>query len=91
LRESKILQAVQRLSQRNREKIFLVGGALRDLLLERPLGKDFDFVAPGKVTHLFPLLRGREVLGRLEMVLDQGDLPVVKDSISDIKEKFEDE
>jgi len=29
-----------------------VGGAVRDLLLGRPLGKDFDFVARGEVGEL---------------------------------------
>ena len=52
LRESKILQAVRRLSQRNRQKVYLVGGMVRDLFLERPLGKDFDFVAAGEVSNL---------------------------------------
>jgi poly(A) polymerase len=52
LRESKILQAVRRLSQRNRQKVYLVGGTVRDLFLERPLGKDFDFVAAGEVNSL---------------------------------------
>ena len=52
LRESKILQAVHHLSRGDQEKIYLVGGAIRDLLLGRPLGKDFDFVAAGEVTDL---------------------------------------
>jgi len=52
LRESKILQAVHRLSQKNKQKVYLVGGAVRDLFLERPLGKDFDFVAAGEVSNL---------------------------------------
>jgi poly(A) polymerase len=52
LRESKILRAVRRLSQRNRQKVYLVGGTVRDLFLERPLGKDFDFVAAGEVSNL---------------------------------------
>ena len=52
LRESKILRAVYQLSQKNRRKVYLVGGAVRDLFLERPLGKDFDFVAAGEVSNL---------------------------------------
>jgi len=52
LRESKILQAVQRLSQKSKQKVYLVGGAVRDLFLERPLGKDFDFVTAGEVSIL---------------------------------------
>jgi len=52
LRESKILRTVHRLSQKNRQKVYLVGGAVRDLFLEGPLGKDFDFVAGGEVSNL---------------------------------------
>ena len=52
LRESKILQAVYQLSQKNKRKVYLVGGTVRDLFLERPLGKDFDFVAAGEVSNL---------------------------------------
>jgi len=52
LRNSKILQAVTRLSQRRKEGIYLVGGAIRDLLLGRPVGKDFDFVGSGDVSGL---------------------------------------
>lgn len=52
LRESKILKAVHRLSRKRKEEVYLVGGTIRDLLLERPLGRDFDFVAAGEVSHL---------------------------------------
>jgi poly(A) polymerase len=45
LKKSKALEAVCRLGQERREEVFLVGGAVRDLLLGKPLGKDFDFVA----------------------------------------------
>jgi poly(A) polymerase len=45
LKKSKILRAVQGLAQRRREKVYLVGGAVRDFLLANPPGKDFDFVA----------------------------------------------
>ena len=51
LRESKILRAVQGLS-RKRQKVYLVGGAVRDLILGMPPGKDFDFVTAGEVSHL---------------------------------------
>jgi len=52
LKESKILQAVHRLCQRNEKKVYLVGGAIRDLFLGRPIGEDFDFVAAGGVSDL---------------------------------------
>lgn len=52
LRESRILQAVLRLSQKNEKKVYLVGGAVRDLMLGRPLEKDFDFVAVNRVSDL---------------------------------------
>ena len=47
LKRSKILQAVQFISTKNKQAIYLVGGAVRDLLLGRPLGKDFDFAVMG--------------------------------------------
>lgn len=43
---------VRRLSQERKEEVYLVGGAVRDLLLGRPLGKDFDFVVKGEVGEL---------------------------------------
>ncbi len=52
LKKNKILRAVNRLSQKRREKVYLVGGAIRDLLLKRPLGKDFDFAVTGEVESL---------------------------------------
>lgn len=52
LRESKILQAVHRLSQKCEKEVYLVGGTIRDLLLERPWGRDFDFVTSGEVSNL---------------------------------------
>ncbi len=52
LRESKILQTVYPLSQKYKKKVYLVGGALRDLFLKNTLGKDFDFVAPGDMSDL---------------------------------------
>jgi len=52
LRKSKIIQAVHRLSRNKGEKVYLVGGAIRDLLLRRPLGKDFDFAVMGNVESL---------------------------------------
>jgi poly(A) polymerase len=78
LKKNKILRTVNRLSQKRREKVYLVGGAIRDLLLERPLGKDFDFgiqgdaeslakeVAPEVRGHVFPL---DETLGTWRVVL----------------------
>jgi poly(A) polymerase len=52
LKRSKILEAVRRLTHRRKEKVFLVGGAIRDLFLGRPLGKDFDFAVTGDVESL---------------------------------------
>jgi poly(A) polymerase len=52
LKKSKILQTVHRLAVEQRAEIYLVGGAVRDFLLERPLGKDFDFVLPGNAADL---------------------------------------
>lgn len=52
LRESKILQAVHRLSTKRKEEVYLVGGTVRDLLLGKPLGKDFDFAAAGEMSDL---------------------------------------
>jgi poly(A) polymerase len=58
LRESKILQAVYRLSQKQKEEVYLVGGTIRDLLLGRPLGGDFDFVTTGQANQLSQELAG---------------------------------
>jgi poly(A) polymerase len=75
LKKSRILHAVHRLSP---GEAYLVGGAVRDLLLGRPLGKDFDFVMKGEVSglakavaretkgHAFPL---DEALGTWRVVL----------------------
>jgi poly(A) polymerase len=52
LKKNKILQTVSRMSQERREKAYLVGGIIRDLLLKRPLGKDFDFAVTGEVEGL---------------------------------------
>lgn len=52
LKKSRVLEVVRRLTQMKREEVYLVGGAIRDFLLGRPLGKDFDFVAKGDVEGL---------------------------------------
>jgi poly(A) polymerase len=52
LKKKKILRTVNCMSQERREKAYLVGGAIRDLLLGRPLGKDFDFVIHGDTEGL---------------------------------------
>ena len=49
---SEIIRAVHRLAQKRKEEVYLVGGAVRDFLLKRPAGKDFDFVLLGKVGDL---------------------------------------
>ena len=62
LKKNKILQTINRLSQERREKTYLVGGAVRDLLLKRPLGKDFDFAVMGEVESLVKEV-AREIAG----------------------------
>ena len=52
LRRSEIIHAVYKLAQKRKEEVYLVGGAVRDFLLGRPLGKDFDFVVPGDAAGL---------------------------------------
>ncbi|MCX5911652.1 MAG: hypothetical protein NTV04_06945 [Deltaproteobacteria bacterium] len=52
LRKSNIIQIIYKLAQERKEEIYLVGGAVRDFLLGRPLGKDFDFVVPGDAAGL---------------------------------------
>jgi poly(A) polymerase len=52
LKKSKILEDVRRLAHKRREEVYLVGGAVRDLFLGRPLGKDFDFAVLGDVENL---------------------------------------
>ena len=52
LRKSNIIQIIYKLAQERKEEVYLVGGAVRDFLLGRPLGKDFDFVVPGDAAGL---------------------------------------
>ncbi len=52
LKKSKILQAVYRLIGEQRTEIYLVGGSVRDVLLKKPIGKDFDFVLPGNAAGM---------------------------------------
>ena len=52
LKKSKVLEVVRRLSQKKKEEVYLVGGAVRDFFLGRPLGKDFDFVTQGDAESL---------------------------------------
>ena len=78
LKKSKILEAIRRLTQRRKEEVYLVGGAVRDFLLGRPLGKDFDFAVLGDVEslvkevareiggHVFPL---EEAFGTWRVIL----------------------
>ncbi len=81
LKRSRALQAVYRLSPKRGEEVYLVGGAIRDLLLGRPLGKDLDFVVQGEVKglaaavaeetggHAFPL---DESFGTWRVILKKG-------------------
>jgi poly(A) polymerase len=78
LKKSKVLEAVHRLAQRRKERVYLVGGAVRDVLMGRPWGKDFDFAVAGDVEglakeaaeqfegHAFPL---EEALGTWRVTL----------------------
>jgi tRNA nucleotidyltransferase/poly(A) polymerase len=68
LKKSKILQAVHRLAGEGRAEVFLVGGAVRDLFLGRPPGKDFDFVLPGNVGGFAK--EGARELGGTAFLLD---------------------
>ena len=58
LKKSKILEAVRRLTQKKKKEVYLVGGTVRDFLLGRPLGKDFDFVIKGDVEGLAKEIAG---------------------------------
>jgi poly(A) polymerase len=81
LKKSRALQAVHRLSLKGGEEVYLVGGAIRDLLLGKPLSKDFDFVVKGEVHglaaavaeemggHAFPL---DESFGTWRVILKKG-------------------
>lgn len=81
LKRSKIFQAVHRLSPKRGEEVYLVGGAIRDLLLGKPLSKDLDFVMKGEVRelaaavaeetggHAFPL---DESFGTWRVILKKG-------------------
>jgi poly(A) polymerase len=60
LKKSKVLEAVSRMTQKKKEEVFLVGGAVRDFILGRPLGKDFDFVIRGEAEGL-----AKEVAGEM--------------------------
>jgi tRNA nucleotidyltransferase/poly(A) polymerase len=70
LKKAKILQIIHRLAQKRGEEVYLVGGAVRDFLLGRPLGRDFDFVAKGEVHPLAQEL-AREMDGHA-FPLDEG-------------------
>ncbi len=58
LKKSKILEAVRRLTQKKKEEVYLVGGTVRDFLLRKPLGRDFDFVTQGDAEGLAKELAG---------------------------------
>ncbi len=52
LKKIRAFEAVQRLAHKRKEEVYLVGGAVRDLLLGRALGRDFDFVVKGDASSL---------------------------------------
>jgi poly(A) polymerase len=66
---SPIIHTVYNLAQKRRDEVYLVGGAVRDFLMERPFGKDFDFVLPGKVAGLAEALAGE--MGGRAFLLDK--------------------
>lgn len=64
LKKHPVIQAIHQVSQRKQVPIYLVGGAVRDLLCQVPPEKDFDFVMErdlGEVTRLF----ARKISGSL--------------------------
>lgn len=60
LRHCRLIKIVQEIAQKRQEEVYLVGGVLRDLLLKRPWGRDFDFLIRGNVPEL-----GKEINGQL--------------------------
>jgi poly(A) polymerase len=70
LKKSKILETIRLLAQKRREEVYLVGGAVRDLLLGRLMGKDFDFVVQSDAEGLAKEI-AREVGGH-DFPLDEG-------------------
>ncbi len=52
LKKSSILEVICRVGQKKTVEVYLVGGAVRDVLLGRVLGRDFDFVVKGDAGSL---------------------------------------
>lgn len=52
LKDFRPWQLIQKIAQRRQVKVYLVGGALRDLLFKKPLTKDFDFLVKGEIKAL---------------------------------------
>ncbi len=52
LKNFKPWHIIQKIAQERKAKVYLVGGALRDLLLKKPLSKDFDFLVKGETKIL---------------------------------------
>jgi tRNA nucleotidyltransferase/poly(A) polymerase len=48
LRSSDVIKASFEVSRELGQKVYLVGGSVRDLLMDSALGKDYDFVVEGK-------------------------------------------
>jgi poly(A) polymerase len=69
LKRSAIIRAVQNLAQKRKNEVYLVGGAVRDFLLERPSGKDFDFVLPGPAADMAGEL-ARQMAGKAFLLDD---------------------
>jgi len=74
LRGDDVVDAVASLARDSGLSLFLVGGAIRDLVLSRPLGPDYDFVADvrGDASRLEAFsARVAERLGGTSFVLDK--------------------
>lgn len=52
LKEFRVCQLIQKIASNRKVKVYLVGGALRDLLLKKPLIRDFDFLVKGETKAL---------------------------------------
>lgn len=88
LSQSKIIRELYHLSSAMGIQSFLVGGMIRDLLLGKPLGKDFDFVCPwpveGLAKELAKRLRGQAFLmndsfGTWRVVIKKGKIRIKVD------------
>jgi len=74
LKEDPFVSEVSRISRKMGLSLYLVGGAVRNIFLQRPLGRDYDFVCrPCSPTGSVPDLahEAARVLGGVAFVLDR--------------------